>query len=82
MPLLGLVTPWDYAGRHCCSLFPEALRVQLIATAMALSVPKQRIDLDSNDNNGKNNINVFELLKYVSPRFGWVWFLPDLARIT
>ena len=49
---------------------------------MALSVPKQLIDLDSNDNNGKNNINVFELLKYVSPRFGWMWFLPDLARIT
>lgn len=82
MPLLGLVTPWDYAGLHCWGLFLEAIRVQLVATAMALSVAKHLIDLDSNDSNGKNNINIFELLKDVSPRFGWVWFLPDLARIT
>ena len=49
---------------------------------MALSVPKHLIDLDSNDSNGKNKIDIFEVLKDVSPRFGWVWFLPDLARIT
>lgn len=82
MPLLGLVTPWDYAGHHCWGLFLEAIRVQLIATAMALSVPKHSLILTVMTAMEKNSINIFELLKDVSPRFGWVRFLPDLARIT